>query len=89
MKSSLTFDDALRIARGCLDYGGGYRSDPALFEVYQEGIRTVICALESAQKTGLSDTQIRALHQIGGEQTNAAIDEKRGHHDQVRAWWEG
>ena len=62
----LAFEDAVRIARGCTDYGGGYRSDPALFEAYQAGIRTVAAALEAASKRGLEDTQVCALHCMGG-----------------------
>jgi len=61
----LTFQDAVKIAQGCLDYGGGYRSDAALFEIYQHGIMTVIYALEGATKRGLDDTQIAVLHSIG------------------------
>jgi hypothetical protein len=53
---SLTFDDALRIARGCTDYGGGHRHDPREFEVYQHGIQTVINALTAASERGLADT---------------------------------
>jgi hypothetical protein len=63
----LTFEDALRIARGCTDYGGVYRSDPEQYEIYQAGIRTVIRALETALEMGLSDPQTRALYFIGKE----------------------
>jgi len=61
---NLTFDDALRIARGCTDYRGGYR-DTKEYEAYQNGVRTVISALEAAQKSGLDDHQILALYQLG------------------------
>jgi hypothetical protein len=64
-KVELTFEDALRIARGCTDYGGGYRCDPEQYEIYQDGIRTVIRALESALERGLDDAQIRTLHSLG------------------------
>ena len=60
----LTFEDALRIARGCTDYGGGYRQ-PEDAEIYQHGIQTVINALTAASKTGLEDMQTRALHAMG------------------------
>lgn len=63
----LTFEDALRIARGCTDYGGGYRGNQEHYEIYQHGINTVITALTAASKTGLEDTQTAALHTIGGE----------------------
>jgi hypothetical protein len=59
----LSFDDALRIARGCTDYCGGH-SDDAL-EVYHHGVNTVINALTAAADRGLADTQVRALHRMG------------------------
>ncbi len=61
----LAFADAVRIARGCADYGGGYRGDPALFEAYQHGIMTVVAALTAAEERGLSDAQVHALHCMG------------------------
>ncbi len=61
----LTFEDALRIARGCTDYGGGYRGNAEHYEIYQHGIQTVINALTAASKTGLEDMQTRALHTMG------------------------
>lgn len=61
--SQLTFDDAMRIAKGCTDYGGGYSGDD--YETYQHGIQTVINALTSAKSKGLADSQIRALHAMG------------------------
>lgn len=67
---TLTFDDALRIARGCTDYGGGHRGDPEKFAVYQHGIQTVINALTAAAERGLADTQVRALHCMGAEETS-------------------
>lgn len=65
-RAPLQFADAVRIAKGCTDYGGGYRQDAALYEAYQDGIATVINALQSAERTGLDDSQVRALHGIGG-----------------------
>ena len=73
MRRELTFEDALRIARGCTDYGGGFRGNAEQFEIYQNGIQTVINALTSASKTGLDDTQIMALHSMG---TNHALPGK-------------
>jgi hypothetical protein len=61
----LTFEDALRIALGCTDYGGGYRGNAEHYEIYQHGIQTVINALTAASKTGLDDMQTRALHSRG------------------------
>jgi len=61
----LTFEDALRIARGCTDYGGGHRSNAEHYEIYQHGIQTVINALAAASNRGLEDTQVAALHAMG------------------------
>ena len=63
---ALTFDDAVRIAQGCTDYGGGYRGTPE-FDAYQDGISTVIAALKAAEKRGVEDTQVAALHRIGAD----------------------
>jgi hypothetical protein len=60
----LTFDDALRIARGCHDYNGGHRGSEA-HSIYHHGIQTVINALEGAAASGLWDTQTRALWEMG------------------------
>lgn len=60
----LSFNDAVRIARGCTDYGGGHRSD-GMMDAYQHGIQTVINALEAAERNGLEDSQIAVLHHIG------------------------
>lgn len=61
----LEFSDAVRIARGCTDYGGGHRSNAEHYEIYQHGIQTVINSLECAEKRGLNDTQVLALHALG------------------------
>jgi len=61
----LTFDDALQIARGCTDYGGGYRFEPEKMRIYQHGIQTVINALTGAAENGLEDMQVAALHVMG------------------------
>jgi hypothetical protein len=60
----LAFEDALRIARGCTDYDGGYRSNEH-YEIYQHGIKTVIAALTAASNTWPEDTQVAALHVTG------------------------
>lgn len=64
-EAPLAFSDALQIARGCSDYSGGYRADPALFEAYQAGIATVVAALTAAADRGLQDRQVQVLHCIG------------------------
>lgn len=67
MSDTLRFHDAVRIARGCLDYGGGHRSDGQM-EAYHHGIQTVINALEAAEAqepTGELDSQLAMLHRMG------------------------
>lgn len=59
--NNLTFQDAIRIARGCTDYKGGYENEN--YEIFQMGIKTVINALTAAGR-GI-DSQTAALHQIG------------------------
>lgn len=61
----LGFDDALKIAKGCMDYGGGYRSNQDELEIYHHGIQTVINALTGAKERGLTDLQTGTLHAIG------------------------
>lgn len=65
--STLTFDDAVRIARGCHDYGGGHHSDGHM-KAYQHGIQTVVNALEHAKRDGLNNTQVAALWHIGAKE---------------------
>jgi hypothetical protein len=57
-------DRAIAIARGCLDYGGGYRSDPDKLDAFHHGIRTVITALEAARDKP-DDVQVGVLELIG------------------------
>ena len=70
LTDELVFKDALRIALGCKDYGGGYRGNATEYEIYQHGIQTVINALRAAQSKGLGDTQVATLYQIGFEATH-------------------
>lgn len=51
--NKLQFNDFIRIARGCLDYGGEYRDNKEGLETFHHGIQTVINALEGAEKCGL------------------------------------
>lgn len=64
--NALTFLDAVKIARGCLDYGGGYRHNGEMLAIYHNGIKTVIKVLQNTFDKGL-DTQSAALHFLGGE----------------------
>lgn len=66
----MTTERMLSIARGCRDYGGGYRGT-AHYDAYQAGIETVIAALEHAMESPL-DTQIVALEQIGSAEERTA-----------------
>lgn len=54
----------LAVAKGCLDYGGGYRGGPEL-DIFHHGIETVIRSLEAAAKRDPNDTQVNALERIG------------------------
>jgi hypothetical protein len=63
--NSLSFDDALKLAKGCTDYGGGYRDES--YEIYQHGIGTVINVLNAAKQKGISDMQLKVLHHIGSK----------------------
>lgn len=49
-ETPLTWDLVLSIARGCVDYGGGYRSDDEKLAIFHHGIQTVVNALESASR---------------------------------------
>lgn len=60
-----TWDLILSIARGCVDYGGGYRSDNEKLAIFHHGIQTVVNVLEAASKNGLRDTQVAALYATG------------------------
>lgn len=71
--ANLSFGDAVAIARGCFDYGGGYRSDDDKMKIYHHGIQTVVNALEHAERDGLKDMQVAVLHSIGSE-TNTKSD---------------
>lgn len=64
MNAPLSFEDSVKIARGCHDYGGGYHS-PTEAEIFHHGIQTVINSLEAAQARGLADTQVAVLHRTG------------------------
>ena len=63
---SLGFGDALRIARGCHFFGGGHHTD-GHGAAYHHGIRTVVSSLEAAEQSGLNDTQVAAVWNIGGK----------------------
>lgn len=67
--ATLTYEDALRIAKGCFDYSGGHGSDRNRLDIFHHGIQTVINALEGAQKSGLSDLQSQVLHHLGKQES--------------------
>jgi hypothetical protein len=60
----MCFDDAIAIAKGCLDYLGGYH-DAEELDIYHHGVQTVINALEGAKKRGLNDSQVATIYNIG------------------------
>ena len=61
----MEFEDAIKIAKGCFDYGGGYRANEKELAIFHHGIQTVVNALEAMKKRGLKDTQVAVLHSIG------------------------
>jgi hypothetical protein len=65
------YETALRIARGCTDYGGGHYGRE--HEIYQHGVSTVITALERAR---VDDLQTQTLLAIGEnvERTKEAVE---------------
>ncbi len=65
-KDLICFDDAISMAKGSLDYMGGYRNENEL-AIYYHGIQTVINVLEAGKKKGLSDLQVAVVHAIGKE----------------------
>lgn len=80
----MSFDDAIIIARGCQDYGGGYRYDDDKYEAFQHGIRTVLRALLSA-KEDPSDTQVRALYAIGQPEGGAPVPDDSSEYQYIAA----
>ena len=65
LNALLCFDDAISMAKGSLDYLGGYRDEE--LEIYHHGIQTVINVLEAAKERGLNDLQVANVHRIGKE----------------------
>ena len=60
-----TIEGCVRVAKGCLDYGGGYRGDDDELKIFHHGIQTVVNSLNGLLKGGFSNTQVAALHRIG------------------------
>lgn len=54
----------LNVARGCHDYGGGYR-EKLEQHAFHHGIDTVINALKAASKYDSNDLQVQVLEMIG------------------------
>lgn len=55
----------LNVARGCMDYGGGYRDSDNALAVFHHGVQTVINALTAAVKNDPKDGQVNALEMMG------------------------
>lgn len=67
MNETETLQRAVHIAKGCHDYGGGYR-DTKEAEIFHHGIQTVVNVMEAALKraqSGGRDSQLTALECIG------------------------
>lgn len=66
---SRSFEDAIKIAKGCKDYLGGYRGDE--LEAFHQGIQTVVNALEAAAKNNPNDLQVANLMRTGEQITES------------------
>jgi len=73
----LSLDDAIKIAKGCVDFGGGYL-EASEREIFHHGIQTVVQSLEGAKKTGMSDLQSKVLHSIGEFSREVTTSAKSG-----------
>lgn len=58
------WDRAISIAKGCKDYGGGYRNDPDILSAYHHGMKTVKTCLTKACD-GDTSFQLRTIEKIG------------------------
>lgn len=59
----MKYNDAIKIAKGCFDYSGGFTGIDR--DIFHQGISTVVNALEGAKKTNMGDLQSKTLHAIG------------------------
>ena len=62
----------LNVAHGCVDYGGGYRSDEAKLAIFHHGVATVVSALEGTVANRRA-MQIRTLEAIGAKVRELAL----------------
>lgn len=65
----LTHETCLNIAKGCHDYNGGHH-DKQTNEAFHHGIETVVNCLTALKENGLSDLQLRVVHNIGAANTS-------------------
>lgn len=64
--SDLLFADAITLAKGCSDYGGGHMT-AATRNAFQHGIQTVVNVLEGVAAKGGLDSQSSAVMRVGAE----------------------
>jgi hypothetical protein len=57
-------EEMLCVARGCLDYGGGYRDNEGKLDAFHHGIQTVVNALEGYRDRP-GDSQVMSLWRAG------------------------
>jgi hypothetical protein len=62
----------LNVARGCFDYGGGYRSETSQLHAFHHGIQTVVNALEAAVREPKA-LQVRVLEGIGADAARGEV----------------
>ncbi len=64
-EKDLPFSDAVILAKGCHDYGGGHH-EPKEIQAYHHGIDTVIRVLEEAKiNAGEWDMQLKTVYSVG------------------------
>lgn len=57
---------AIKVATGCVDYGGGYRSNPELLDAYHHGMATVGRVLEKfVEASEADDFQAQVIARSG------------------------
>ena len=61
-----TLQEAVDIAVGCQDYGGGYRGNPELLAAYHHGMQTVATVLRDRMQQ--DSYQAEVVHQIGRDE---------------------
>ena len=66
-----TLEICISIAKGCLDYNGGYTREIEQLRAFHHGMHTVISCLTKLRENGcLNDTQLSTVYKIGNLDKN-------------------